>query len=154
MVCVNKKLIERYPFLVPRDWETGEIADNYDNSYTMLDEMPDGWRLAFGTEMLEELREILVRHNILHNYIVQQIKEKFGALRWYGKGVSAETFEEHKAWLDKYSMESAYTCIGCGKPATRITTDYILPFCEECVKFHEKNYKKLPSPYEYYGIYH
>lgn len=28
---------------------------------------------------------------------------------------------------------SAYTCICCGKPATRITLGWISPFCDDCV---------------------
>ena len=33
----NKKLIERYPFLMPRNRWTGKVPEDYDYSYTELD---------------------------------------------------------------------------------------------------------------------
>ena len=53
----NKELIKRYPFLLPRNRWTGEVAEDYDYHYTELDGMPDGWRIAFGKQMCEEIRE-------------------------------------------------------------------------------------------------
>ncbi len=44
----NQKLIERFPFLIPRNRWTGKVPEDYDYSYTELDSMPDGWRKAFG----------------------------------------------------------------------------------------------------------
>lgn len=42
----NRTLCERYPFLIPRDWKTGEVASDFDYEYTELDNMPEGWRKA------------------------------------------------------------------------------------------------------------
>ena len=39
----NQKLIERFPFLIPRNHWTGKVPEDYDYSYTELDSMPDGW---------------------------------------------------------------------------------------------------------------
>ena len=36
----NQKLIERFPFLMPRNRWTGEVPEDYDYSYTELDSMP------------------------------------------------------------------------------------------------------------------
>ena len=47
----NQKLIERFPFLIPRNRWTGKVPEDYDYSYTELDSMPDGWRKAFGEQM-------------------------------------------------------------------------------------------------------
>ena len=47
----NHKLIERFPFLIPRNRWTGKVPEDYDYSYTELDSMPDGWRKAFGEQM-------------------------------------------------------------------------------------------------------
>lgn len=44
----NKQLVEKYPFLLPRNRWTGKVQEDYDYSYTELDGMPDGWRKAFG----------------------------------------------------------------------------------------------------------
>ena len=71
----NQKLIERFPFLIPRNRWTGKIPEDYDYSYTELDSMPDGWRKAFGEQMCEDIREELVRAEYLDQYRITQIKE-------------------------------------------------------------------------------
>ena len=71
----NQKLIERFPFLMPRNRWTGEVPEDYDYSYTELDSMPDGWRKAFGEQMCEDIREELVRAEYLDQYRITQIKE-------------------------------------------------------------------------------
>lgn len=48
----NQKLIERFPFLMPRNRWTGKVPEDYDYSYTELDSMPDGWRKAFGEQIV------------------------------------------------------------------------------------------------------
>lgn len=82
----NQKLIERFPFLIPRNRWTGKIPEDYDYSYTELDSMPDGWRKAFGEQMCEDIREELVRAEYLDQYRITQIKEKYGTLCWYDFG--------------------------------------------------------------------
>lgn len=88
----NKKLIERYPFLLPHNRWTDKVPEDYD--------------------------------------YITQIKEKFGSLRWYDHGCTEKMLREI---IPKYENLSAYTCIRCGKPATRITLGWICPFCDDCV---------------------
>ena len=73
----NKELCKRYPFLQITDCWTGQPYEDEDYSSTWLDDMPDGWRKAFGKEMLEEIREELIRCDYLNEYRIMQIKEKF-----------------------------------------------------------------------------
>ena len=82
----NQKLIERFPFLMPRNRWTGEVPEDYDYSYTELDSMPDGWRKAFGEQMCEDIREELVRAEYLDQYRITQIKEFAGKLAGYEDG--------------------------------------------------------------------
>ena len=82
----NKRLIERFPFLMPHNRWTDEEPEDFDYSYTELDAMPDGWRKAFGEQMCEEIREELVRVDYLQKYRITQIKEKYETLRWYDFG--------------------------------------------------------------------
>ena len=63
----NQKLIERFPFLMPRNRWTGKVPEDYDYSYTELDSMPDGWRKAFGEQMCEDIREELCVPSISTN---------------------------------------------------------------------------------------
>lgn len=106
----NKELCERYPFLIPRNaWSGMRITEaqnggywpgnpdeipEYDWEYTIMDDMPKGWRIAFGDDLLEELREELIKYNYLDEYFPVQIKEKFGGLRWYDNGYPIGTLSE------------------------------------------------------------
>lgn len=38
----NKKLVKKYPFLLPRNVWTGEVSEDYDYSYTQADALPSG----------------------------------------------------------------------------------------------------------------
>lgn len=162
----NKKLIEKYPFLIPRNPFSGKsIIDcagphgekgfwpgepdahpAYDYEYTVLDEMPDGWRAAFGEQMCEELKEELIKENSLEKYRIIQIKEKYGYLRWYDNFGS----EEHYNLIDKYERLSKRTCITCGAPAKWISKGWISPYCDECgkeIKF-EDNFMEIERYFE------
>ena len=90
--------------------------------------MPDGWRKAFGESLCDELKTELEKNNLMDSYRITQIKEKYGSLRWYDNGI---TSKGHSI-IQKYSRLSSKTCIDCGKAATRITVDWISPYCDEC----------------------
>lgn len=126
----NKKLVERYPFLLPRNRWTDEVLENYGYEWTELDAMPEGWRIAFASEMLEELREELIKFDYLYKYRIVQLKEKFGELRIYDNGVPKGC----RVWdiIDKYTHLSTKVCIYCGKPAQWITKGWIYFLCDDC----------------------
>jgi len=128
----NKKLIEIYPFLLPRNRFTDKVDTKYDYSFTELDAMPVGWRKAFGITMCEELLEILKESNYVYDYRIVQIKEKYGQLRWYSNGVPRSISEKYNTLINKYEKLSMETCIKCGKAATRISLGWISPWCDEC----------------------
>lgn len=123
----NKELLSKYPWLEPRnnwsgkkilscvgeDGEEGFWPDcpekhpEYDYEYTHLDDMPDGWRIAFGDQMCEEIHQELVKYDFVDRYAITQIKEKYGALRWYDNGTPigrlSKTFRsETRKLLDGY----------------------------------------------------
>ena len=130
----NRKLIEKYPFLMPRNRLTGQAAGDdpeYDLSFTQMDSLPHGWRVAFGEQMMDELKEELLKEHSLHNFEIIQIKEKFGGLRFYSTYVNQKWEDEI---LPKYEQMSLRTCVCCGKPATKVSTGWISPFCDECAK--------------------
>lgn len=148
----NRELCERYPFLIPRNrWSGMRITEAqnggywpgdpeavpdppYDYEYTELDEMPDGWRIAFGEQLCEELKNELLEaggEKALNDYMITQIKEKYGYLRWYDDGCTERWFREI---LPRYEHLSERTCIRCGKPATLISAGWISPWCDDCAK--------------------
>ena len=127
----NKKLIKEYPFLLPIYNEYGFPENNYKYDYTILDDLPVGWRKAFGILMLDELKEELIKHNILHKYRVLQVKEKYGGLRWYVSGYPHES--KVNEIIKKYEIISENVCIKCGKPdVPMVNAGWISPYCKKC----------------------
>lgn len=112
----NQKLIERFPFLMPRNRWTGEVPEDYDYSYTELDSMPDGWRKAFGEQMCEDIHEELVRAEYLDQYRISQIKEKYGTLCWYDFGCTERMLRDI---IPKYEHLSARTSSDVGTQQQR-----------------------------------
>ena len=135
----NKKLVKAFPFLLPRNRWTDEVVEDYDYTWTELDAMPEGWRKLFGEHMCAEIAAILKKANYLDKYRIIQIKEKYGSLRWYGSGVPVEISDELNILIRCYETLSERTCIVCGAPATRITTGWISPYCDNCVSKDENS---------------
>lgn len=119
-------------------------------SYTELDAMEDGWRIKFGEDICKEIKYSLLHTytkdiknkfsisyiiayikglHMLFNYRIEQIKEKYGSMRWYDYGGTEDVFNI----INKYEDISYKTCIVCGKPAKYITKGWICPYCEEHV---------------------
>ena len=130
----NAGLIMRYPFLLPRNRWTDMVDDDYDFTFTEIDALADGWMIAFGNEMLEELSEILKEADYEDSYRILDIKEKFGGLRWYTNGIPKTISDKYDAWERKYVELSFETCLACGKPATMETFGWINFICDDCFK--------------------
>lgn len=135
----NKELCERFPFLIPYSIWTGEIIDGYEYEYTILDEMPGGWRTAFGEQMCQEVLDAISINDWKEYYHVVSIKEKYGELVWHGNFTSTQLMDV----LEKYTKLSRHTCITCGKPATKISLGWIAPYCDRCAKLYCNNTKPL-----------
>ena len=61
----NKLLVERFPFLKPRNVWTGEFSEDYDYSYIVgVGDVPRGWERLF-LLYCKHLRETLVETNFL-----------------------------------------------------------------------------------------
>lgn len=141
----NWILVNKYPFLLPKYWNADtmsyEVRKDYDYTWTELDEMPDGWRKSFGEMMCEEIKEELIKYNCLDEYLIIQIKEKFGQLRWYDNGTPIGC--NVSRIIDKYSVLSENICIICGKPDVPITKNgWISPYCKKCFTTPNDWYKK------------
>ena len=125
----NKQLIERYPFILPQHSLSGAHSTGFES--TVLDDMPVGWRAAFGEDLCKEIMEELVRNNCVDSYQVLQIKEKYGELRWYSQG---GTERIHREIVPKYENMSRRICIQCGQPATLVSISWFAPWCNACAK--------------------
>ena len=70
----NRELVEKYPFLAIKDG---------DAEHSWYDSIPDGWRKAFGPQMIKELNDLLLlaseRDGIdwTQKYKIDDVKEKW-----------------------------------------------------------------------------
>lgn len=122
----NKKLVEEYPFLLPRNVFTDELDPDYDYSYIKGLELPKGWHKLF-FQMCENLKKQLVKDGQLERFRFLQIKEKYNRMVCYHNGCS----EAAQRILDKYEHMAKYICVVCGEPAYWETQSYIASYCEQ-----------------------
>lgn len=116
---------KKYPWLRLRDLYSGEI----DNTCDAMDDMPEGWKKAFGSMMCEELDTAIKAAGLEDEFIFEQVKEKFGELRIYHSPYNRGVHEI----INKYAVLSQNICIHCGKPdVPMINTNWIRPSCREC----------------------
>lgn len=123
-------IIERLPFLYPRNVWTGEKLEDYNfEDIPDLEGLPKGWQKLF-LQCCEDLVEPLKKNNQLDTFYFTQTKEKYGSMRMYHNGTS----QEAQRVLDKYENLSTFTCCICGKPAVKESSGWICPYCEEHYK--------------------
>lgn len=135
--CIRSSILcIRFPFLYIKEWsyrsekpEFGWKIWKYIPEFTWLDDMPEGWRKNFGIQMCRDIRKELIKNHYLFKYTVVQVKEKFGGLRWYDDGAPGRVHDI----VEDYASKSYYICINCGKPATKYTTGWICPYCDDCI---------------------
>ena len=124
----NKKLCERYPFLLPRNVFSDKLEKDYDYSYIKgIGEIPKGWNKLF-LQCCEDIRKPLIEANYLDKFRISTIKEKYNTLRIYHFGAT----EEVQNILMMYEYVSEFVCTVCGRPATKETNGWIYGYCDEC----------------------
>ena len=138
----------KYPFWRYRAMKSFDDAGNctYKTKYwtTWYNEIPEGWRKAFGKQLSKEIlkagKQCLKEHKKEHltwdNLITwQQIKEKWGSLCLYASAVSPIM-----RVLEKYETLSIGYCMYCGKPARYYTKGWVSMVCEDCAAKLEKTH--------------
>lgn len=88
-----------------------------------LCELPAGWIAAFGNDLVRDLNGAM-------GDVAQEVyvKEKWGSLSAY---ISFSS-DDIEVVVDKYKRIARQTCAGCGAPARRVSTGWILPWCDNC----------------------
>ena len=126
----RKELIEKYPYLLPRNPFTDKVSDDYDYSFIKGEfSIPDGWLQLF-LQCCEDLYEPLKKAEYLDKFRFLDVKEKYGSMRFATCRVNDEIFEI----LEKYEFLSKQVCCVCGEPATVMTNGWICPYCTEHIK--------------------
>lgn len=148
----NKRICQRFPFLIPRNVFTDKIIWDIKwkgerkqkaYSFTLADEFPKGWWKAFGLQLCEELREDLVKCNYLYQFRIEQIKEKFGSLHCYPSAVPIES--NAYEIIEDYSALSENICMQCGKPDIPMLKigSWLTTVCEDCYNKMEKRQERF-----------
>ena len=134
-VIIDKKVYKKSHMI---DWFHRNILGNIFIIPTSneLDALDEGWKRRFGIDICKEIKKELKANNCLYSYRIEQIKEKYGSLRWYDYGGTKKIFEI----IEKYENISARTCISCGEDAEYRTRGWISPFCSHCIDQKDKDY--------------
>lgn len=133
----------KYPFLTVKDNSVHTWLKIGSTDYHWLSDIYPGWVNTFGECMCDELLCALDKY--VDDFIIIQVKEKFAEIRvyWYWQdreyteqeqGELKEISNSLNTILHKYANISYQTCVECGKPATRYSRGWTLPYCSECFK--------------------
>ena len=125
-----KRLVECFPFLLPRNVFTDRLPEDYDYTYMSgVGELPVGWNKLF-LLFCKHLRKALINSNYLDKFRFTQIKEKYGYMNLYNNGYP----DGCKAYelIHIYEHLSSYVCQSCGKIAKYTTEGWIEQCCDMC----------------------
>jgi hypothetical protein len=119
---------------------------------TILRRIPDGWGRWISVDAGWYPLVIATDHRLVKldpDYIVHQIKEKFGTLRYYctptGENPDPELLDAFDAITDDAERASAITCERCGEPGILQRTLYwAKTLCHSCAK--PLGYAPVPPP--------
>lgn len=128
----NYFLCLRYPFYKVRNVFDDEFL-GYE--FTWYDDIPTGWRKAFGKQFSRELKKQLKKDKQLKKFRFSDIKEKWGSLRIYTQGCS----EECQQLFDKYENLSLHFCKECGRKGKIHGKYYWVPLCDKHFKENYRN---------------
>ena len=148
-ILANKKLLKKYPWVAsdfhPWTLKRWKLKGNKRYMWTWWDDMPTGWKIAFGDFLLEDLNKAIKKMPNPKHFYISQIKEKYGERRLYCSGS-----DEIDDIIDAYSEISRNICLHCGKPDVGYTTGgWIMPICKKCwdrAKIHGKYEKSVCDP--------
>jgi hypothetical protein len=109
---------------------------------TILRRIPDGWGRWISVDAGWYPLVIATNQRLAEidaDYVVQQIKEKFGTLRYYctpsGDDPTQELLDAFDAITDDAQRASAITCERCGEPGTlQKTRNWAKTLCHACAE--------------------
>jgi hypothetical protein len=94
----------------------------------------DGWY-----NLLDELSAILEPMGV----IADQVKEKFGGLRFYYHGAHIDDMNKVDAAIDRAEVRAKRTCEVCGEPGRTCGYSYIQTLCDQCKKERHVDKNKI-----------
>lgn len=114
---LEQKFYDRWP-----EWFRGRHEGMRTNLMCFGFDHADGW-FDLEWRLCEDLEKLVNK-----DYKLEQVKEKFGTLRWYDNFSSVETNER----IGRAEEESARTCELCGQSGTLRGRNWVRTLCERC----------------------
>ena len=139
-----RSLVERYPYLRPHNAWTGKVYDDYDFSYTYVDNLPCGWDRLF-LLYCKCIRDYLIKNNYLDKFYFTQVKEKYGTMRLYNAGCPKDI----QRITNLFEGYSKYVCQDCGDFSVFRTDGWVSHLCSICVLKYSNSYKKIKKSKHY-----
>lgn len=99
-----------------------EINERVKNGMGCGSQISEGW-----FDIVRELDTKIAK--LCPDYVVDQVKEKFGGLRYYIGAVPEDVFEEVRKLIREAEAKSVETCDICGEPA-KINTYEVAKYCD------------------------
>lgn len=137
---LRDQLYKTFPRLFCRAKQLAEGSINRSQTSFSGINVGDGWfqllhDACFGLEaefhlLTQEEQETAIRNG---DYIIEQVKEKFGELRIYLSSYAGNMAEI----LHEAESRSNGICEFCGKPGSSRTKSWIKTRCDECQKLYE-----------------
>lgn len=150
---LENKLADAFPFMRIEEQEVGGRINNPYSAFGC--ECSDGWyELLYG--LCSEITEAYQRYNQPVDIEIDQVKEKYGTLRFYYHHKKAEEnsgsvdypggvirfipivnvlHQETADIVEKWEGKSETVCENCGKPGTlREDLSWIRTLCDDCCK--------------------
>lgn len=123
-----------------KDYQS-DMRDIFNDKMYEVNFLYDGWQKSFVPQMMDELFGVLGSY--VEDFIVHQIKEKYGSLTvywgWRHRNYTGEEDKDRKEIddfvkniVEKYRKISEHTCVQCGGKAVLLSTGWVLPFCDAC----------------------
>ena len=129
-----KRLVAKYPYLIPVNVWTGKPSEDYDFTYMRgFHELPEGWTRLF-LLFCKNLLPHLENSSLLDKFYFTQLKEKYGTMRIY-TSVLPESVDFLVSLYENFSKQ---VCSKCGNPAKYHTKWWIEYLCENCIDTHDK----------------
>ena len=114
----NRELVEEYPWL----------NIGYEQ-LTLLDALPRGWHDLI-LDMCKEIKQELVKYDLVSKYQVAEAKEKWCMLSWYdGLDDLSPMPPAITDIVCKYEMQSREVCMMCGAPKPKDKE-----ICDRCME--------------------
>lgn len=146
---MDEERVEQYRNLLNKEWIPEDAGEYADGLTKIIRRIPDGYGRWIGCgpgwyPLIIELDEKIAE--IAPNYVVAQVKEKFGTLRYYFSVYGDETakYDEVDSIIDEYEARSGTICELCGADGEmKVRRYWYQTLCSECA---EKNgYEDIPA---------